>query len=98
MEIFSPYLYMYYLIVKFEDKEIKIRLHKDVTVMQLQDKIRKYLKINPEEAIFLFFHVGGIILIREVLYPGNKLISSVQRDTHMDPIIVTVMRENCFGV
>lgn len=82
---------------KYKDRCYNVKMKPDVRVGEFQFKIRKYLKIRPEEAIFLMFERGGIITTREVIYPHNKTIGDVFRDILMDPLVVNIMSENCFG-
>lgn len=77
------------IIVVHEEKEVKIRVGDDCTVAQLQYKIRRYLKIDENTAIFLFFKG---FMGRETLYPGGKLLNAIGQTLY-----VSVLHENCFG-
>lgn len=77
------------IFVKHEEQEVKIRVQDLCTVAELQFKIRKHLKINETDAIFLFFKG---FMGRETLHPGGKLLSDIG-----EVLYVSVLHENCFG-
>jgi hypothetical protein len=85
------------IIARYYDREFKIQVQPHTTVGELQFKLRKFLKIHPEEAVFLFFQKGGIIFTGEALYPGNMMLIDIYRKTGKSPIVVNVMKENTFG-
>ena len=82
-------------IIKYKNREFKIKVTDPCTVAMLQLKIRKYLKLTEVEACFLFFEIG--VFTREVLYAGNKLVSEIARYNNVDVLIVNVLQENTFG-
>lgn len=82
------------ILVKFKDREFKIKVQNPCSVGSLQLKIRRYLKLTPLEAVFLFFQVG--YFGREVLVSGDRLVSSINNDGG-DVLVVKVLLENTFG-
>ena len=85
------------VIVHAFDREFKIQTDGG-TVACLQIKLRKYLKIHPAGAMFLFFKQPKYLLgiktgYKEVLYPNGMLLSDIPGR----PLLCSVLKENCFG-
>jgi hypothetical protein len=86
------------IIVKFTSRDFKIAVSDETTISEMIFKIRKYLKIKPEEAIFLFFERKSMFRIKEVIYPSNKTVGEIKHEHGEEILKVNVMRENCFGM
>ena len=74
------------LIVNYEEKKYRMRVNLCTTVHILQIKIRKYLNITAEQAVFLF--------INGSLYSQGVLLSEIRGEA---PLTVEVLHENTFG-
>ena len=81
-----------------EWRKFKIAVGRENTVAHLQFKIRKFIKLKQEEACYLFFQKKGLVYgYNEVLYGGNKLLTEIQDELHMDVLKVKIILENTFG-
>lgn len=81
--------------VKFLNRNFKISLNPSATVGHLMIKLRRYLKIRPEEAVFIFFVVG--CLGNNRLYGISRLLSDIKRESGYDVLPVILLKENAFG-
>lgn len=82
--------------VTFGENKWNIQVVKDCTVAQLMFKLRKYAKLQKQEAIFLFFKTHGLFA-RERLYPNNKVMSEIQQELKLKILNVEMLKENTFG-
>ena len=83
-------------IVKFGGREFRIRVIDPCSVSALQHKIRRYLKLDPTQACFLFFEMG--YFNRERMFSGSKLVSQIMVENYgAEFLIVNVLLENTFG-
>lgn len=76
-------------------RNFRITMPMDSTVGMLVFKLRRYLKINPAESIYLFFQVGCLGGAR--LYGVSKLLSEISRESGYDVLPIQILRENTFG-
>lgn len=81
------------VVVKYEDREFKIKVTRDTTVGMLMIKIRKFLKLKPEEGVFLFWPRR---FRSDALHPGSKLLSDIQTEP-LQMLQCNLLKENCFG-
>lgn len=60
------------------------------TVGQLQFAVRKYMKVEPHEAIFMY--------VNSTIHPTQKLVRDIWRTEHEDNCLyIKVFKENTFG-
>ena len=89
------------IVANFENKQFKIRVQDTCTVAALQIKLRKYLKMNSEEACFIFFKIPYMFGRKERLFPASKLISEIQYQYYEisknGVLEVVVLKESTFG-
>lgn len=89
------------IVVEFEKQLFKIRVQDTCTVASLQIKLRKHLKMNCEEACFIFFKIPYMFGTKERLYPSSKLISEIQYENYdvskYGVMNVVVLKESTFG-
>lgn len=83
--------------VCLDDQTFQIKVAPDCSVAALQIKVRKFLKIKPDLAIFLFFQYDGLFTTHECLHSGNRLMGDIRAENGMDVQIVRVCRESTFG-
>ena len=69
-------------IVIFEDRQLKIKVADETTVAGLIYKLRAFYRLEPEDAIFLFFQGS----YRQLLYPNHKLLSEIATELSVDTI------------
>ena len=81
------------VVVKFDGREFRIKVNKPCTVGMLMVKIRKFLKLKPEEACFLFWPRAWR---SDVMYPGSTLLSDIQTEP-LQTLQCSLLRENTFG-
>jgi hypothetical protein len=81
------------IVVTFEKREFKIKVTRDTTVGMLMIKIRKFLKLRPEQGLFLFWPRR---FRSDALYPASKLLCEIQSDP-AQVLQCNLLRENCFG-
>jgi len=81
------------VVVKYEDREFKIKVTRDTTVGMLMIKIRKFLKLKPEEGVFLFWPRR---FRSDALHPGSKLLSDIQTEP-LQMLQCNLLCENTFG-
>jgi len=88
--------------VKFENgtehKTFKIQLGIACTVGHLLFKLRKYLLIKPETAVFTFFQYKNFLgQTCEKIYNGNKFLSEIAQELNVEILDVKLLLENTFG-
>ena len=83
-------------IVKFEDNILNIKVTDKCSVFDLQLKLRKFMKLNECEAVFLFFKVNSIFY-KDKIYAQSKLLSDIQKELCMTVLHIDMLRENAFG-
>ena len=83
--------------VNFKEHKWNVKMTKDTTVCQLQYKLRQLAKIQPAEALFLFFEYDGLLGMKEVTHAQSKLLTDIQYEHKQDILIVNVLQENAFG-
>ena len=79
--------------MNFESRQFKIKVTRETTIGMLMIKIRKFLKLKPEEACFLFWPRR---FRSSVMYPGSKLLSDIQTEP-LQTLQCNLLRENTFG-
>jgi len=85
------------LIIACNGKTFNIKVHDSCTVSHLIIKIRKFLAIKSEEAVFLFFEYDGLIKKCEKIFPQTHKLIDIKNELNLDVLYVKVMKENCFG-
>ena len=85
--------------VNFEKVEFKVAVDSQCTVAMLMIKLRRYIKLRPEEALFIFFIVPTWtgFSTKEVLYGAGELMSEVQEKSGMTVLKCNLLRESTFG-
>ena len=83
--------------VTLDDRDFLIKVPPETSVAALQHKIRTYLKIRPDEAIFLFFEYNSLFTTHETLHAGSRLMGQIRDGNGLDVQRIRVCRENCFG-
>jgi len=85
------------IVVKFDGREFKIKISDDCTVAQVIRKVRRFLKIRPEDALFMFWVKPGLLRNSEVIYGSNKTVGEIKEELGIEPLQIDLMRENAFG-
>tara|TARA_R110000851_G_scaffold256568_2_gene409011 strand:- start:54 stop:365 length:312 start_codon:yes stop_codon:yes gene_type:complete len=80
-----------------EFKNVNIQVNRECTVSQLQIKLRKYMKVKPCVAVFIFFQYEKFFFEREKLYGGNVLLKDIQSELCITILKVKMLLENAFG-
>jgi len=80
-------------IIKFEDRQLKVKVSDDTSVAGLQIKLRRFVELEPEEAVFLFFDGW----FRKCLYPGDRMLKDICKELQTDTLVIEMTRENTFG-
>jgi hypothetical protein len=81
-----------------EQRNFKIQVGRETTVAHLHYKLRKYMKMKPCEACYLFFQYPALIYGKnEKLYNGNKLLTEIQSELCMETLHVKMLLESTFG-
>jgi len=83
--------------VTLDDRDFLIKVPAETSVAALQHKIRTYLKISPEEAVFLFFEYNSLFTTHETLHAGIRLMGQIRDGNGLDIQKILVCRENTFG-
>jgi len=81
------------VVVNFDGREFKVKVVRDTTIGMLMIKIRKFLKLRPEDGVFLFWRRR---FRSDVLYPTSKLLSDIQSDPGQ-VLQCNLLREATFG-
>ena len=81
------------VVVNFDGREFKVKVVRDTTIGMLMIKIRKFLKLRPEDGVFLFWPRR---FRSDVLYPTSKLLSDIQSDPGQ-VLQCNLLRESVFG-
>ncbi len=85
------------LILNFQDRKFKIKCVETATVRELLIKIRQFLKMRPESAIFLFFETTLMGINRQVIFTQTKTLAEIQQEVCRNVLTVNILKENCFG-
>jgi len=80
-----------------EWQNFKIQVADNCTVGHLIVKLRKFIKIKPEEACFCFFCYSGFFGKKEKIFHNNKLLIEIQSELCMEVLEVKLLLENTFG-
>lgn len=80
-------------IIQYDGRKVRIMVDDTITVATLIIKIRNYLKLIPEEAIFLFFQGED----GEKLYPNSKPLQEIASDLRLKVLQINVCKESTFG-
>ena len=83
--------------VHFEGKIFKIRTDRACTIAGLAVKLRRFIKLKEEEALFLMFEKAGLLRVTNVMFQGSKTMAEAQFELGTSVITVHMLRENCFG-
>lgn len=82
--------------VTFEDREWKVQMGSMTTVGQFTFKMRDYLKLRPEDAIFVFWKAHKWF-VSDMLHPQSMTLCEIQRQSHMKILECSLLKEACFG-
>jgi len=85
------------IVLKYEEKSYNIKVVNTTTVAQLQFKIRKLVKIQECDAMFIFFTYSSFTGNKQKLYAQNKLLTDIQIEQCKQVLEAEVLLENCFG-
>ena len=81
-----------------EWKNFKIQVGRETTVSHLQFKLRKFIKMKPCEACYVFFQSPGLLYGKnEKLYAGHILLTEIQQELCIETLSCKVLMESTFG-
>lgn len=84
------------ILVTFESKEFKVQMPADTDVCHFQQKMRTFLKLKQEDAIFCFFKANKWCT-SEMLCQQAMSLAEIQRDSRMTILECSILRESAFG-
>ena len=85
-----------------EYRNFKISVGRETTVGHLLFKMRHYMKIKPETAVFCFFQSPAVFLgqtygKKEKLYNNSILLTEIQQELCQEILEVKLLLESTFG-
>lgn len=84
------------VIVTYDGRNFKVQMPRDTSVSQLQFKLRKYLKMKPTDAMFIFWKASKWFSSEQMFQQGTSL-AEIQEETCMTVLECSILLENCFG-